>query len=200
MIDLVIIHFTLTIIHYGMIDNLFAQSGHDAYFGEPVTQLEHALQTAQLAEQAGADRETVVAAFLHDIGHLLPEEDGHTESTGPTYRAGYMDGYGTVDHERLGADYLRGLGFSEKVAQLIENHVNAKRYLVAKSLDYVDRLSEASLRTLAFQGGSMTPDEAARFEQHPYFNEILQMRRWDEQAKIPGLPTPDVSYYLSLLR
>ena len=172
-----------------MIATLFAHSGHDAYFGEPVTQLEHALQSAQLAEQSSADRETVVAAFLHDIGHLLPAEAG----------TGYMDGYGTVDHERLGADYLRGLGFSEKVVQLIENHVNAKRYLVARSQEYLARLSEASLRTLAFQGGPMTPDEAARFEQHPYFNEILQMRRWDEQAKIPGLPTPDIEHYLSLV-
>jgi len=93
------------------ITQLFTQSGHDAYFGEPVTQLEHALQCACLAEQTGADNETVVAAFLHDIGHLLPPE-----------RAGdYMDGYGTVDHEKLGADFLREQGFSEKVAQLIEH-------------------------------------------------------------------------------
>ena len=172
-----------------MITNLFAQSGHDAYFGEPVTQLEHALQTAQLAEQAGADRETIMAAFLHDIGHLLPADSA----------SGYMDGYGTVDHERLGADCLRGLGYSEKIAQLIENHVNAKRYLVAKSVDYFERLSEASLRTLELQGGPMSTDEAARFERHPYFGEILQMRRWDEQAKIPGLPTPDMAHYLSLI-
>ena len=179
---------SISYIFLNMIASLFAQSGHDAYFGEPVTQLEHALQAAQLAEQAGADRETVVAAFLHDIGHLLPEEEGHA----------YMDGYGTVDHERLGADFLRQRGFSEKVAQLIENHVNAKRYLVAKSMNYFERLSEASLRTLEFQGGPMTADEATRFEQHPYFNEILQMRRWDEQAKIPGLPTPDLAHYLAL--
>ena len=170
------------------ISNFFARRGHDAYFGEPVTQLEHALQTAQLAEQAGADGETVVAAFLHDIGHLLPVEAAE----------GYMDGYGTVDHERLGADFLRQRGFSEKVTQLIENHVNAKRYLVAQRLDYFARLSEASLRTLEFQGGPMTPDESTRFEKHPYFNEILQLRQWDEQAKIPGLPTRDVDYYLNL--
>lgn len=109
-----------------------------------------------------------------------------------------MDGYGTVDHERLGADYLRQQGFSKKVAQLIENHVNAKRYLVFKDPDYFARLSEASLKTLAFQGGPMTPDDAAHFEQHPFFNEILQMRRWDERAKTPGLPTPDVTHYLDL--
>ena len=172
-----------------MIAQLFAQSGDDAYFGEPVTQLEHALQTAKLAEDAGADRDTVLAAFLHDIGHLLPVEAG----------AGYMDGYGTVDHERLGADFLRERGFSEKMAQLIENHVNAKRYLVSQNPDYLARLSDASLQTLGFQGGPMTPDEATRFEQHPYFTEILQLRYWDEQAKIPGLPTRDMAYYLTMM-
>ncbi|MGF7214531.1 phosphonate degradation associated HDIG domain protein [Spirosoma lacussanchae] len=168
--------------------DLFAQGGQDAYYGEPVTQLEHALQTALLAEQAGADQETVQAALLHDIGHLLPADAAE----------GYMDGYGTVDHERLGADFLRQRGYSEKVAQLIENHVNAKRYLVTRHPEYFAQLSDASLRTLEFQGGPMTTDEAARFEQHPYFAEILQLRRWDEQAKIPGLPTPDVAYYLAL--
>ena len=169
------------------IANLFDQSGQDAYFGEPVTQLEHALQSAQLAEQAGADDETVVAAFLHDIGHLLP----------PELAGGYMDGYGTVDHEKLGADFLRERGFSEKVAQLIEHHVNAKRYLVFKNPNYFARLSEASLRTLEFQGGPMTADEAAAFEANPYFKGILLMRTWDEHAKIPGLVTPDVTYYLA---
>lgn len=169
------------------IAELFNQSGQDAYFGEPVTQLEHALQCAQLAEQAGADEETVAAAFLHDIGHLLP----------PELAGGYMDGYGTVDHEKLGADYLRKLGFSEKVAQLIEHHVNAKRYLVFKNPDYFARLSEASLRTLEFQGGPMTAHEATNFEANPYVKGILQMRTWDEQAKIPGLSTPDMTYYLA---
>jgi len=168
--------------------NLFAQHGHDAYFGEPVTQLDHALQCAHLAEQARADDETVVAAFLHDIGHLLPAERA----------SGYMDGYGTVDHEQLGADFLREQGFPEKVAQLIENHVNAKRYLVFKNPDYFARLSEASLKTLEFQGGPMTPGQALAFETNPHFRAILQLRGWDEQAKIPGLPTPDVAHYLAL--
>lgn len=172
------------------IANLFAQGGQDAYFGEPVTQIEHALQSALLAEQAEADDETVVAAFLHDIGHLLP----------PELANGYMDGYGTVDHEKLGADYLRELGFSEKVAQLIEHHVNAKRYLVYKNPAYFARLSEASVKTLEFQGGPMTAEEAAVFEKNPYFKGILLMRTWDEQAKIPNLPTPGMDYYLDKCR
>ena len=172
---------------------LFGQSGHDAYYGEPVTQLEHALQCAQLAEQAVADDETVAAAFLHDIGHLLPPELVDIEST-----TGYMDGYGTVDHEKLGADYLRAMGFSEKVAQLIEHHVNAKRYLVFKNPAYFARLSEASLKTLEFQGGPMAAEEADAFATNPYFKGILLLRTWDEQAKIPGLPTPGMAHYLTI--
>ncbi len=139
----------------------------------------------------GADDETVAAAFLHDIGHLLPPELANGEST-----LGYMDGYGTVDHEKLGADFLREQGFSEKVAQLIENHVNAKRYLVYKHPDYFARLSEASVRTLEFQGGPMKAGEALAFETNPYFKGILQLRAWDEQAKIPGLATPGIEHYL----
>ncbi|UHG89460.1 HD domain-containing protein [Spirosoma oryzicola] len=176
-----------------IIASLFTQSGNDAYFGEPVTQLEHALQCAQLAEQAGADEETIVAAFLHDIGHLLPPELTEGDAA-----QGYMDGYGTIDHERLGADYLRQLGYSEKVAQLIKNHVNAKRYLVFRNPKYFARLSEASLKTLTFQGGPMSEAEALAFEANPYFKGILQLRSWDEQAKIPGLATPGADYYLAM--
>lgn len=175
------------------IAQIFAQSGEDEYYGEPVTQLEHALQCAQLAEQTGADDETVVAAFLHDIGHLLPPVDSAVTSA-----SGYMDGYGTVDHERLGADFLRQRGFSEKIAQLIEHHVNAKRYLVYKQPEYRARLSEASTQTLLFQGGPMTADEAAQFERNPYFREILQVRGWDERAKEIELPTPGIEHYLAL--
>ncbi len=169
---------------------LFAKGGADEYYGEPVTQEAHMLQCARLAEQNGADAETVVAAFLHDIGHLLPAESADA----------FMDNYGRVDHERLGADFLRKRGFSEKVAQLIENHVNAKRYLTFKNPEYNANLSEASRQTLLFQGGSMGEDEARSFESNPDFLAILRVRQWDEAAKIPIMPTPDVAYYLEKCR
>jgi 2-amino-1-hydroxyethylphosphonate dioxygenase (glycine-forming) len=171
------------------IASLFAQSGAEAYHGEPVTQLEHALQCAHLAEQAGADAETIVAALLHDVGHLLPIAE----------QSDLMDSYGSVDHEGLGADYLRELGFPERVAELIENHVNAKRYLVSAEPDYAKTLSEASKQTLTFQGGPMDHYELHKFRQHPDFEAILQLRRWDEQAKIPGLPTPGLEHYLRIV-
>jgi predicted HD phosphohydrolase len=106
-----------------------------------------------------------------------------------------MGGYGAVRHEILGADYLRRLGFSERIAQLVENHVQAKRYLTWKYPEYLASLSEASLQTLRFQGGPMQKQEAEAFENNPLFADSLLMRRWDEQAKVMHLPEPSAALW-----
>lgn len=162
-------------------------AGHD-YIGEPVSQLEHALQCAQLARNDNADEETIIAALLHDIGHLLQSDM-------------QMGEYGVKYHELLGAQYALKCGFSQKVASLIEGHVQAKRYLTYKNPDYFNNLSYASLQTLAFQGGPMAQEEAEAFEKDPLFEQKLQMRRWDEQAKRVGwVVTPLEDYREMLLR
>ena len=111
-------------------------------------------------------REVVLAAFFHDIGHLC-DEGGAS-----------MGGYGVVSHERLGADYLRRAGFSERLARLVEYHVEAKRYLTLRQPGYFDLLSEASIRTLGYQGGVMSESEADAFEQDPLCQLSLRMRVW----------------------
>ena len=169
------------------IRQIFSQHGRAAYYGEAVTQYEDAAQAALLAEAANADEETVAAAFLHDIGHLLPSE----------LETDFMENYGRRDHEELAAQWLLDRGFSEKTAALIANHVNAKRYLVYARPGYFNELSEASRKTLEFQGGPMTPVEADAFENHPYFEAILQMRYWDEQAKETGLDLLAIDYFLN---
>jgi len=173
------------------IDHVFEiweRHGQDDYIGEPVSQIEHAVQAAALAASAGCDDEVVLAAFFHDFGHLCcPEAES-------------MDGYGTVDHEKLGAGYLRRLGFPDRLCRLIESHVQAKRYLTFKNPAYLGRLSEASLMTLTFQGGPMTPDEAAAFESDPLFPLYLKMRTWDEQAKEEHFPLPDLARYREMTR
>ncbi|MDE1712335.1 HD domain-containing protein (plasmid) [Chromobacterium amazonense] len=45
------------------------------HYGEAVTQFDHAIQAAALARDACCDDELTLAAFLHDVGHLL-EHDG----------------------------------------------------------------------------------------------------------------------------
>ena len=162
---------------------LYRQFGSADYIGEPVSQLEHMSQAAQRAMAEGCDDEVVLAAFFHDIGHICPRPESAGES---------MGGYGVVSHERLGADYLRRLGFSERLARLVEYHVEAKRYLTFSQPDYYARLSEASRRTLAYQGGAMTPDEARAFEQDPLYAISLRLRHWDEQAKQAQVPVLDL--------
>ena len=153
--------------------SLFEKYGHEQYFGEPVTQLQHACQAAEFAYTEGYDDEVIIAALLHDIGHLCVEA---TEQTA-------MADLGIKDHELEGAHYLRQKGFSEKICQLIGTHVAAKRYLTATDPAYYNNLSEASKKTLEYQGGVMSHDEAIAFEKDPSFNESIRMRQWDEKAK-----------------
>jgi len=157
---------------------LYETRGGADYIGEPVSQLEHMWQAATLAEAAGADDEVVLAAFFHDLGHLCA----------PDLAAESMAGFGAVNHEKLGADYLRARGFSARVARLVESHVQAKRYLTYQYPSYLRQLSEASMATLAFQGGVMSAAEAEAFEQNPDADVMLQLRQWDEQAKETNQP------------
>lgn len=152
---------------------LFEKHGGEAYYGEAVTQYEHAIQSAYSAEQYDPnDEELIVAAFLHDVGHLLGENED------------LMENLGVLRHEHVGAEYLRTqIGLSEHVCYLVRNHVNAKRYLTHVDKDYYGRLSDTSKQTLVYQGGPMTNDEAEEFRSHPHFELSLRMRTFDEAAK-----------------
>jgi len=153
---------------------LYQQYGGSEYAGEKVTQLEHMVQAARLAEQQGYEEEVILAAFLHDIGHICVAAQEHNA----------MGGWGIKDHEAIGADFLREKGFSQRLSRLVESHVEAKRYLTWKDPLYYEQLSEASKRTLEYQGGPMLTDEALAFEQDPLFHLIIQMRHWDDEAKV----------------
>ncbi len=158
---------------------LYERHGSDDYIGEAITQLEHMSQAAQLAMAEGFDDEVVLAAFFHDIGHLCGGDAS-------------MGGYGVVSHERIGAEYVRRCGFGERMSRLVEYHVEAKRYLTLRQAGYYQRLSEASRRTLEYQGGVMSEAEADAFERDPLFEVSLRMREWDERAKEVGVPVVDL--------
>ena len=135
------------------IDHLFEQHGGTQYTGEPVTQLEHALQTAALAEQEDAPPSLVAASFLHDLGHML--EDSADTPT-PT-----MAGIDDLHQYRI-LPFLRHL-FGEDVLAPIRLHVDAKRYLCAIDPAYFSALSADSVRSLALQGGIFDEKQAAEF-------------------------------------
>jgi phosphonate degradation associated HDIG domain protein len=166
---------------------LFYAKGGRMYSGEPVTQLEHALQSATLAESAGADTALITAALLHDLGHLLNDQ-GET----PTQR-----GIDDV-HQYFALPFLRPL-FSDDVLEPIRLHVDAKRYLCATRSGYHDALSADSRRSLALQGGVCSPTEAAEFAARPGAARAVELRLWDDAAKIVGMATPPLAHFVPIM-
>ena len=169
------------------IETLFAKHGDEQYSGESVTQLEHALQTAYLAECNGADDELITAALLHDLGHLL-HDLGETPS---------LRGVDDV-HQYRALPFLRGL-FRDDVLHAIKFHVDGKRYLCAVRPDYQARLSEDSRRSLLLQGGIFTDTAAAEFIRQPGAASAVQLRLWDDAAKDANLTTPTLAHFMQIV-
>jgi len=162
---------------------VFRKRGAGAYFGEPVSMTEHALQAAYFARAAGAPPPLVIAALLHDIGHLVvPVPDDLAEWTDD------------ARHEEVGSAWLASR-FSPGIAEPVRLHVPAKRYLCATDPRYSSKLSAASVVTLRLQGGPMSAAEIAKFEIEPYAREAVRVRQWDDQGKMAGLETPDLEDY-----
>ena len=170
------------------IEELFDQRGHEQYSGEPVTQLQHALQAGFLGEQEGASDELVTAAFLHDLGHLL-HDLGDTPS---------IQGVDDVHQYRV-LPFLRGL-FPDSVIDAIQRHVDAKRYLCATRPEYHDSLSEDSRRSLKLQGGIFSDEDAEAFIAEPGAKDAVRVRIWDDLAKRPDLQTPGLSHFMQVAR
>ena len=170
------------------IEQLFAQRGDEQYSGEPVTQLEHALQSAHLARESGASPALVTAALLHDLGHLL-------HNLGPTPTLTGVDDL----HQWRALPFLRGL-FDDDVLQPIALHVDAKRYLCATRADYFAALSDDSRRSLALQGGVFSPSQAEAFISQPGAEAAVRLRIWDDLAKADGLVTPPLAHFMERAR
>ncbi|TDQ77701.1 phosphonate degradation associated HDIG domain protein [Dongia mobilis] len=160
----------------------FDKRGLESY-GEGVSQLEHALQCAYCAERDGATPALIVATLLHDIGHMLHDLPEDIADHG-------VD----TQHESLGSAWLSQY-FGPEVSEPVRLHVPAKRYLATREKGYYDLLSEASLLSLKLQGGLMSEDEMKAFEHEPYHRDGIQLRRWDDEGKIPGWEVPDLGHF-----
>jgi phosphonate degradation associated HDIG domain protein len=166
---------------------IYGRRGAEAYFGDCVSVTEHGLQCAHFASKAGAPPALIIAALLHDVGHLIePAPDQISDWTTD------------ARHELCGARWL-STRFGPTVSEPVRLHVAAKRYLCAVDAGYAAFLSPASVRTLQLQGGVMSVPELAAFEAEPHHREAVQLRRWDDGAKVAGLSTPDFRHYAPLL-
>lgn len=170
------------------IGDIFLRRGAESYLGETVTMSEHMLQSAQLAEQAGAGDEYIVSALLHDIGHYTNEFPEDALDQG-------IDNH----HDTAGAAVIAPY-FPDIVKDCVLHHVSAKRYLCATDPKYLDGLSPASVNSLNLQGGLMREDEVAKFSKIPHLDAILQVRIWDDMAKVKGVITPPFEHYVPILQ
>ena len=166
---------------------LYADRGSKAYFGESVSVTEHGLQAAYFAQAAAAAPSLIVAALLHDVGHLIEEV--------PDDLADW-----TIDagHERAGGQWL-ARRFAPEVSEPVRLHVPAKRYLLATDPEYFAKLSPASIVTLKLQGGPMSAEEAARFKSERFHREAVTVRRCDDRGKVAGLRTPCLADYGAMI-
>ncbi|HWY63662.1 MAG TPA: HD domain-containing protein [Rhizomicrobium sp.] len=168
------------------IERLYAARG-GLHYGEGVTQMEHALQCAALAEEEGCPPSLVIAALLHDVGHLFEKDETLAE-------AGVDD-----RHEAAGAGALAGI-FAEAVWRPIALHVAAKRYLCSVEPRYLAALSQASQRSLVLQGGPFHQAQALAFQRAPFWQEAVRLRRFDDMGKRDENSTRDFSSYLPMMQ
>jgi phosphonate degradation associated HDIG domain protein len=166
---------------------LYQRRGSDAYFGENVSMTEHALQAAYFAQAAAAPPALIVAALLHDVGHLI--EDVPSDIADWTTDA---------HHEEIGSRWL-ARRFRPEVSEPVRLHVPAKRYLLATDAKYFAHLSPASIITLKLQGGPMSVHEVAKFETERFYKDAVRVRQWDDQGKVAGLTTPTIGDYRALI-
>lgn len=167
--------------------SVYAKRGSQAYFGEAVTMTEHGLQAAYHAQSRSAPDALVIAALLHDVGHLIEQVPGDIAAW--TTDAG---------HERSGSRWLAER-FGPEVSEPVRLHVPAKRYLCTADPAYLQQLSSASVLTLRLQGGPMSAAEVAAFEAEPYCRDAIFVRHCDDQGKRAGSAVPGFEHYRLLI-
>jgi len=167
--------------------DLIEKNGDSEYGGEAVTQGEHALQAAHLAMEAGCQANVIIAGLLHDIGHMLHALPDDAPEQG-------------IDdlHEELGYRFVNKY-FKQSVAEPVRLHVAAKRYLCTQDPGYFALLSEPSVLSLHLQGGPMSPEECRLFEQNPFYLDAVQLRRFDDLAKVPEMVVRPLASYQSMM-
>ncbi|MEI7541547.1 MAG: HD domain-containing protein [Actinomycetes bacterium] len=153
---------------------LFDSAKAEEYLGEDITLVEHMIQCAELAKKENAPSWLVVAALLHDIGHILVPDAATAQDSG-------VD----LHHDEVGAEWI-ARRFPNNVVQAVKLHVDAKKYLVATDASYLEKLSAASQITLAIQGGVFTDQEAEDFLTQPFAAEAVRLRLWDDAGKVRG--------------
>ena len=171
------------------------------YGGEPVSELAHSLQCAELAAAAGADEDLVLACLLHDVGRFAVDQSEIRDRpllTDPS-RGGVPIADRARGHHDVGAELIEPY-VSARVSWLVRMHADAKRYLCTVEPEYRASLTPTSVYTLELQGGLMSAEAVRAVGTHPWLADALALRRWDDRAKVPGAVTRPLGAWEPLLR
>ena len=167
--------------------SLYKKYGSCDYIGEEVSQIEHMIQAAMLAEEDNQPTKVILASLFHDIGHLI-EHDYNNRNK-----------WGAKNHEEIAFRYLKSKKIPEPIPTLVKGHVLAKRYLVSTRKNYYDKLSNASKQTLEEQGGKFSEEQCLNFKSHPFSKYMIKIREYDDKAKVKNKPIISLNYYKYLL-
>ena len=178
---------------YEQVTGNFDKASKTCYGESAVTELEHALQCAELADHADADDELVFAAMLHDVGrYAVPQELV----------------FDTLQDVEI-AD--NALGHGERGAQLMANmlparslfciryHAESKLYLCQKNPNYRAKLAGASVKTLAVQSTNYDQARLDELSGHRWWQDAIRVRVWDDSAKDKGRATRPLDYWVDRL-
>lgn len=165
---------------------LFQNYGNKIHEDAPVSHLEHALQSAYIAEENGCPREVILASLLHDIGYLVVYSGENLNIKGP-----FM-------YEKIASNYLKDIGIGDNIPEMVEGHIEAKRWL-SRDKNYFEKLSPVSKINLINQGGPLTRLESEKYLDHPLHSEFTHIRLFSDGAKTVGKKTNDLEYYLKML-
>lgn len=172
---------------YLEVKELFELAKAEEYLGEDITLVEHMIQCAENARTDNAPDWLIVAALLHDIGHLLVPDAASAQDSG-------ID----MHHDDVGAEWI-SKRFPNNIVQVVRLHVDAKKYLVATDVAYFDNLSEASQITLEIQGGVFSDSEATDFIQQQFAHEAVLLRKWDDAGKVRGAALATIEDFEDLI-
>lgn len=172
---------------YLEVKELFELAKAEEYLGEDITLVEHMIQCAENARADNAPDWLIVAALLHDIGHLLVPDAASAQDSG-------ID----MHHDDVGAEWI-SKRFPNNIVQAVRLHVDAKKYLVATDAAYFDNLSEASQITLDIQGGVFSASEATDFIQQQFAHEAVLLRTWDDAGKVRGAAKATIADFEDLI-
>lgn len=170
-----------------------------------ITKIQHATQTALLAEADGYNKKIILAAFLHDIGDLIHHVNITSNNINNYWDSNakfrlqngnnnlnndnksipdeeHINNYFIGHQANIGSSYLRNYHVPFLITNMVEQHINSKRFSATVRPEYFNNMDVVPRELLISQGGLMTKEEMVKFISDPIYDYHLKLCDWDSKA------------------